>query len=518
MATINGSTSRRTANYDFYFTYAVTNDAANKEHVVTVKAYIKCISWDFETAVANSWVHINIGGTVYNRPAAGINCNQYSLPHTYLLWEKTRRYPYSNEQRSVYLRAYTDDLYVAGHGPGVCNASTTIVIPAKYSTAGTLTAVDEGESVIKCTLSGIPAAVGFVRTLKWYYKRSVDSAWTLAFTDTVSATSTTTSFTHKISGLLPGTGYNLMVKIYDGTDLIVTKTYGEATDAMTGTFGAGYVGSRIIMVSLSGVSKTVGYDRTCKLYCKRSTATTWTFKADIPLLSGIPAIEHSVIGLIPSTAYDFKLEVFSGTTKIATFTLSGVSTTALEVLPKANLYSAMFVSPATLRVYWNCFDIATGQSFKICTTKEGEVEVVGSGITTPPTSGYTDVNIGTVTEDTSYSIRIKSEKSGETSVYTDPITVNITLLFAWDTAKVQGEPFELTAEEWGKMIAYIIDKFDPTITMLQHIILMAFDGKPITNEAFNLVQGYVGIVDNDKDDGDSITAADLNNLVTAINA
>ena len=94
MATIYGTTSRRTSNYDFYMTVTQTNDAENKRTAVTVKAYLKCISWDFETAVVNDWVHIQIGGTTYNMPAAGINCNLYALPHTYKLWEKTRYYAY----------------------------------------------------------------------------------------------------------------------------------------------------------------------------------------------------------------------------------------------------------------------------------------------------------------------------------------------------------------------------------------------------------------------------------------
>ena len=167
MATINGTTSRRTSNYDFYFVYTVTNDDTNKRHVVNVKAYLKCISWDFETSVSDNWVYIEIGSTKYTRPAAGINCNQYALPHTYLLWEKTAYFAYSNVARSVHLHAYTDDLYVAGHGPGECNAVTNIEIPAKYATAGTLAAADVDEEEIKLTLSGLNTNVGYTRTLKW---------------------------------------------------------------------------------------------------------------------------------------------------------------------------------------------------------------------------------------------------------------------------------------------------------------------------------------------------------------
>lgn len=519
MATINGTTSRRTSNYDFYFVYSVTNDNTNKRHIVNVKAYIKCISWDFETAVSKPWVHIKIGSTVYNRPAAGINCNQYSLPHTYLLWEKTVYYDYSTTARSVYLRAYTDDLYVAGHGPGECNAATTITIPAKYSTAGTITATVLSESTAKAVLSGLPTAVGFTRTIKWYYKKSTSTAWTLLDTTTLSATSTTSSITKQLSSLTPGTAYNVKAMIYDGTDLIVSKTDSVTTSGMAGSLTVKSKSSKYVIFRLSGLAD-VGYSRTVKLYYKKSTETTYTLTATITIPAGTLYVDIQSVPLLPGTAYNFKVNVYRGETLIKSF--SSTQTTALSYLsiPDVTILSAQ-ATPFTnqVRVDWDCYEMTPDTSFKICYQHEGGSQVDGTLITALPSDRFTDITVGTITENVSVAITIKSYKTGIVGLKeTDPVNVDIIKTFEWDTPKVQGEPFILTANEWGRMVSAIKAKFNPTLTMLQRIILMPRVGGPVTNEAFNLVQTCCGITGNNKADWDPITAADLNAIRTAINA
>ena len=518
MPTINGTTSRRTSNYDFYFVYSVTNDNANKRHIVNVKAYIKCISWDFETAVADPWVHIRIGSTTYNRSAAGINCNQYSLPHTYLLWEKTAYYDYSTSARSIYLRAYTDDLYVAGHGPGVCNAATTITIPARYSTSGTITGTALSESTAKVVLSGLPTAVGFTRTIKWYYKQSNASAWTLFDTTTVSGTSTTSSITKQISLLTPSTAYNVKAMIYDGTDLIVEKTGSVTTNAMAGTMSIWAGATRYAFAILSGLADT-GYERTAVLHIKKSTDTEYVLSTTVTIASGAQGARLQTRAILPGTEYNFKLNVYRGTVLLKSFTGTATTLFTSASIPNAVILNAE-ATPFTnqVRVYWDCFEATPETSFKICYQHEGGSQVEGSLITSLPTERYTDITVGTITENVAVAITIKSYNTGMAgNAETDPFNVDIIKTFEWDTPKVQGEPFDMTADEWNMLLYCVrVKKAVPSTAPLFNMRAVA--GTPFDNTMFNLVRTALEISGTAKADWDPITAADLNAIVTAINA
>lgn len=521
MTVVNGTTSRRTSNYAFYFNYTVTNDDVNKRHVVTVNAYLNCISWDFETSVANSWVHINIGGTVYNRAAAGINCNQYAVPHTYLLYGYTAYIPYSTSAQSVYLRAYTDDLYVSGNGPGVCNAATTISIPAKYSTAGTLAAAAVDEEEIGLTLSGLATNVGYTRTLKWYYKKSTDSAYTLAATTTIASNSTASSVTNNIAGLNPGLAYSFKVDVYDGTTLLYTKTVSSNTSAMAGTLAASVIRSQYVYLSLGSLNNAISYGRSCKLYCKKSSATTYTLVSESTIPDGSSEITLFAANLSPATDYDFKADIYRDTVLIGTKTVAAVHTLDLSSgIPKASLVRLAHLPLTTqIRVYWTCYEMETGTTFKITHTPSGGSMVEGSEITAPPSSGYTDINVGTIEADTTFAVTVRSYQTGAEGMQeTDPLSVIVYDGFNWDSDKVQGEAFQVTAAEWNRMVDCIIAKYNPTISQANRTLIQANQGSKITNEAFNLIQGYVGITGNSKDDGDPITASELNAIKTAINS
>ena len=517
MATVNGTTSRRASNYDFYFTYSVEDDSANKEFTITVKAYLKCISWDFETSVSNDWVHINIGGTTYNKPSAGLNCNQYSLPHTYLLWTKSRAYAYSSNARSVYLRAYTDDLYVAGHGPGVCNATTTITLPAKYSTAGSLVSTANSECKITMKISGLPSKVGFTRTLKWYYKKSSGSAYTLAYTTTISGSSTSTSFSKTVDGLLPTTAYSTIVKIFNGDDLIVTKSDAVTTNDFEGTFAVKAVGAISCMLMLRSVNSFVPYTRILKLYYKKSSETKYALAATNTLAIGDLYSVFKVLRLSPHTAYDFKLKVYAGDVLISTKTILNGETNSTDIFPVASMYNAVNVLGTTkIRVYWGCLTYPTGSYFKVGYQKSGGALVESTSISTPPTA-YTEIDVGSITEDTDFTITVKAYVTGESGYTTsDAIVVTVYKGFVWDSAKTQGATCIITANEWNRLLGFATQKNPTYFTNAMITDIAATAGTPLDNTVFNLMQTGLGITDNAKDDADPVTAAELNALVTAL--
>lgn len=524
MATVNGTTSRRTANYDFYFVWTLTKDTANKRHAVNVKAYLKCVSWDFETAVSQSWAHINIGGTVYNRPSGGINCNQYPTPHTYLLWEKTVYYAYSNQARSVYLRAYTDDLYVAGHGPGVCNAATTISIPAAYATSGSMTGTAESEAAVNLALAGLPSNVGYARTIKWYYKRTIDSVWALYSEDseatTISATSTATTVSKRIGKLLPSTAYSFQAKIYDGTTLLSTISGSATTMAMMGSAFCKY-GVNTAVVTATGLNPSVGYDRIAKGYYKKSADSEYTYFTEKTIVSGDSVVLLTFSGLMSATAYDFKIEYYRGTVLLGSKTVLNITTLEpTSTIPEATLVKAVNIPlTTTIRVYWYCHDCPTGSSFKVCHQPSGGSIVIGNEITTPPASGYTDIDVGAIAQNTEYAVSVRSYKTGAAGYKsTEIVDVTVFITFDWDEPKVQGGAFNLTADEWNRMLEFIQFKFPGQITKAIYAWLWAAEGRGVDNERFNIIQNAAGITDNDKDDGDAIEAADLNAIKAAINA
>lgn len=113
---------------------------------------------------------------------------------------------------------------------------------------------------------------------------------------------------------------------------------------------------------------------------------------------------------------------------------------------------------------------------------------------------------------------------GSKTVYTEEAEATIEH-FAWDTAKASGKSFNVTASEWNRLI----DKITEVYTYLgwpnyqdTYPITKVSSGGIFYAERFNEVREAIGNLYSTgistKSKGDVITAADLNQLVTSLNA
>lgn len=111
---------------------------------------------------------------------------------------------------------------------------------------------------------------------------------------------------------------------------------------------------------------------------------------------------------------------------------------------------------------------------------------------------------------------------GSKTVYTEAVAIEH---FAWDTAKTSGNSFNVTASEWNRLI----DKITEVYTYLgwpnyqdTYPITKVTSGSIFYAKRFNEVREAIGNLYSTgistKSKGDKITAADLNQLVTSLNA
>ena len=119
---------------------------------------------------------------------------------------------------------------------------------------------------------------------------------------------------------------------------------------------------------------------------------------------------------------------------------------------------------------------------------------------------------------------LDSSVKGSKVIYTDAPPPEIEY-FAWDTAKTSEASFNVTASEWNKLI----DKVTEIYTYLgwanyqdTYPITKVSSGDIFYAERFNEVRDAIGNLHSTgistKTAGDIITASDLNQLVTSLNA
>lgn len=165
-------------------------------------------------------------------------------------------------------------------------------------------------------------------------------------------------------------------------------------------------------------------------------------------------------------------------------------------------------------------------SGKVIDRKYGDI---GANVTSTSYTTFTGLTPGTEYE-VEYEIIFSSTKEGlldqavygSKTVYTDEAAIEP---FSWDTAKTAGNSFNVTASEWNRLI----DKITEVYTYLgwpnyqdTYPITKVTKGGIFYAARFNEVRAAIGNLYStgisDKSKGDIITAADLNQLVTSLNA
>lgn len=521
MATrINGSVGRNASKYKWYEDYTVTEDNTNMRYVVNVKCYLYIASgWSFNMGSESDLVGIDIDGTLNQKTLTGLS----KSAGTHLFHELNKYEAYSATARSVYVASAITDIYASGRGPGACKAKGFAPLPARYSTAGTLKATAKTEDSVTVTLSGIPSAVRYARTLKWKYKLSSASSYTSAGTTSIGATSTTTSHAKTFTGLIPGKSYDFAVEIVATPNgkLMTTKTVTAATSAAAGTLSVTDKSEVHITAAVSGIKATAPYARTLKFYYKLSTASSWSSVAKTyTIAAGATAASsysYKFPGLTAGKQYQVKVEMATGSTVYKTLTSGNVTTTWSD-LPVANISKVVqTVGTANLKVYWTRDKTTANTTYKLY-YKRGSGSVVLYGTyTAPPSGGYTSVTIPASEPVPADGERIQfyitsSHANAQYPATSNTVTVSMAMKFRWTYAKVQHGNYILTNDEWNNLIDFINGKKGTSLT---HVA----EGDTVTATRFNNAKNAIGILGMpDKEPYDSITAGDLLAIETAVNA
>lgn len=421
-----------------------------------------------------------------------------------------------------------------------CNAMSITKVSDQYSGVD-LTGSASSQESIKITLSDIPSKVGYQRVICWY------KGSTLVHVTTLVSSSTVTSISWTFNGLHPSTTYTLkaVIKNYDetGTTLasrsVSVKTKDE-TGSLTLSCGANY-----ITASVSGMYDGPSYDRKVEIYYKKSSASSYTLWKT--LSSTGTSTKTTITGLISNTKYDVQIRIKDGssTLKTLTKTITTKELASFYVIEEANIATDiktwMDVNSAdplykvpepfiesvvqefgtkNCNVEWGTDRSVSGTTYRIQAKVEGgswitvkTLTTVTSPVTVTAPESEKTVHFRVLSKTSSLSA--KNKVSGSVSLY-------IQGLFKWDTEKVAGHPFIITAEEWNRLGKYVAARYKSLKGVTINIPAVKA-GDLITAEVYNTMKDHItaGISEvavGDKKPGDAILAADIDALRVAANA
>lgn len=402
---------------------------------------------------------------------------------------------------------------------------------------GTLTVDNISESAVTLILSGMTSAIG--RTIKWYYKKSTDTAYTLA--GTTDMTSSANSISKVVSGLINETTYNFKAEIYDAddTDYIVgTKTAIATTQRQVAVISLGSATSVSLRVNLTDMETNVDYDKHIYWYIKRSTDANYTAAGcDIVTAdAGTASISHLFTGLVSSTLnhdgtlneawYDARAIIKKNdVTTMATLNGTYATTLRDSDVPQPTVTEALqIIGEKRLELWWEAPEhVASNEAY---VHYDIEISTDGTNFTKVktvdvPPAAYSDVTVSNF--DTKYYLRIKAYPNGSSTEYKLSNVVNITLAedFDWETV-VQGGPCIVRSDKWNLLIRYIRKRLSDHSIAGTYELTRAKTGQPITAHSFNQLvtacNTFYATGITAKQTGDAIRAADLLKLQEAVNS
>jgi hypothetical protein len=276
-----------------------------------------------------------------------------------------------------------------------------------------------------------------------------------------------------------------------------------------------------------------------------------------PSVSLTPATGQRIFvswsGVSGATSYDIYANTGSGDFYKSSPTSSGVyidisyeyTTTTVKVIPKNSAGNGN-TGQASVRTLDETYPtisnfFSTGSSSNSITvlgtftdpnpsfgsasgTNRMEFWRAGTKYFTANTNNYEYTFTG-LTPNTSYTLelRVYDNAGNMTTQQRVSVTTNRPLNFAWDTAKVKGQPFSLTATEWNGFIARV-NEFRAYKSLGGATYNSAVKGSPFTAAQFNQMRTAI----NDMSPptgvpavavkGASVTAAGLNGLRDSLNS
>lgn len=412
----------------------------------------------------------------------------------------------------------------------VTTSANTLEVPGK------LTVDNIGESSVTLILSGLTNAIG--RTVKWFYKKSTDTAYTSA--GITELTSNASSTSKVVSNLINETVYNFKAEVYDANDnghIIGIKTAIATTQRQVAIMELEAATSVSLRVLLRDMETNVNYDKYIYWYIKRSTDANYTDAGyDVVTAdSGASSQSHLFAGLISSTigangelqeaAYDVRA-VIKKDNAATMATLNGTYITTLRDsdIPKPVITEALqIIGEKKVELWWEAPEHVTSSEayvhYDIEISSDGEVYTLIRTIDQPPVD-YSEVELPAF--GVKYFLRIKSYPDGgsEEIKLSNVVEVVLTEEFDWETVS-EGAPCVIRADKWNLLIRYIRKRLSDNKISGTYEMSRVKTGQLVTAYGFNQLlracNAFYTTGITEKHPGDAVRATDLLKLQEAVN-
>ncbi|MGF6376851.1 hypothetical protein M2140_001929 [Clostridiales Family XIII bacterium PM5-7] len=477
----------------------------NKDYARTLKWYVKGPKDTSYVQESTTQVNANTSNTSFTFPKSNLRANT--------------------------MYEFKVDLVKDGE---VLNSLTTSANTLQVS--GTLEVENIADTSVTLYLSGMKGSIG--RTIKWYYKRAVDSEYILSGETTM--TSSASSVAKVVTGLVNETAYNFKAEIYDTADtgyIIGLKTGTATTQKQIAIMSLAKATSVSLRVNLSDMETNVNYDKHIYWYIRRSTDATFTL-AGVDIVSGsddISTISRLFTGLISSTInkdgtlsealYNVRAVIKKNdATTMATITNTYMTSLRDSDIPTPSIVEVLqVIGEKNAEMWWEAPEhIESSEAYV-----HYEIEISTDGINftqvdilDAPPAEYTLVAFDTF--DTDYYLRVKAYPviASEDTKYSNVVRVRMSEYFDWETVSKDAECI-VRADKWNLIVRYIKKRLNDKGIETSFEFTQAKRGKDITAVMFNqLVNScnafYITGVDLQLQ-GNAVKAEDLLALQTAVN-
>lgn len=374
-----------------------------------------------------------------------------------------------------------------------------------------LTAGDTNQAESEVILSGLPSAVGYERSIKWY------NGTVFLGTTVIAASSKMTSFSKKLTGLLPNTDYTVKA-IISGDDVnLKEKTVIVSTPQETGTLSL-TAASTYLTACVSDMFNLPNYTRSVEFYIKKSDDADYVLFTTKEVQGA--TVSASLTGLISNVKYDVMVRIKNGNTTLKTLNSTMATTKDISLVPTARIESiSQRLSTRNCTITWIVDKEVAGTTYTIQGKKDGDSDWTTLGTLSGYTSPYMVVaKAGNV--DTVFRISaVNGAVAASVVNYSNEYEMYVRDDFVWDTPKTKGQPMVITANEWNRLRDYAISRNREKGNQVD--IPVVRQGDTITAMTYNIMKNAinqvsaVGVIDKKR--GDAITATDVDALRIAIN-
>lgn len=394
-----------------------------------------------------------------------------------------------------------------------CESFGITKVSDKYENVKLKGTVDSQAMVI-AELTGLPKAVGYKRTVKWYLNGERIT------TIYIAKDSTTTSLSRQFKGLVPSTVYTVKAVIgCDDDTILLTKSISLKTAAETGELMLKPCAT-YLSIDIQNMYHAPNYERKIKVYFKEESSSDYSLHETISCQKN--KTTSKITGLKSNQRYDVKVQIYNGSKKL--LELSGnVSTPAdSSMIPTGiikDIRQRFGKTPCEVVIDWTADKLVAGTAY--------EIEAKAADSTQWKSIGKYDNVTSPVTlsiESSNKEVLFRIISTNETLVIdekniSEEFSFYVRGEFHWTFPKVQGDFFVIKAEEWNRLAEYAEARNEDKGIALS--IPIVNPGDDFTAEIYNDMKKCIGNVVPinvaDKKRGDAITADDIDALRIAIN-